>query len=509
MNAEHCDVLIIGAGLSGIGAACHLRRRCPGRRFAILEARARLGGTWDLFRYPGVRSDSDMFTLGYGFRPWTGEKSIVDGEAILAYIRDTARAHDVERAIRFHSRVTRASWSTPDARWTVEVERGQGQGVGYLTCDFLLVCSGYYDYAAGYCPDFPGSSRFAGKIIHPQNWTADVAYANQRVIVIGSGATAVTVVPQLAQTAAHVTLLQRSPTYVVAWPDEDRLANAVRRLLPARAAGAIARWKNVLGTMYFYQLCKRAPERAKTMILDGVRAELGADYDLAHFTPRYNPWDQRLCLAPNGDLFRSIKAGRTSVVTDEIASFTARGIALRSGRELAADIIVTATGLNLQLLGGAELEIDGRPAEPATTFSYKGALYSDIPNLAAVFGYTNASWTLKADLICTFVCRLLNYMQRHGYTQCTPRNGDPRMPRLAPVDFTSGYFLRAMEKLPRQGPRKPWRIYQNYLQDLVALRLGRIADGVLEFSSHRASAPRAQDELGARRGSAQVPLSRA
>jgi monooxygenase len=480
---DHVDVLIIGAGLSGIGAACHLQDKCPNRDFAILEARDCIGGTWDLFRYPGVRSDSDMFTLGYSFQPWTNAKSIADGRSILDYVRATARQHNVERKIRFNHRVKRLSWSSQEERWLVEAERGAAREPAYLTCNFVLVCSGYYTYAEGYTPNFPGVARFKGRIVHPQAWTADIAYANKRVVVIGSGATAVTLAPELAKSAAHVTLLQRSPTYIVAWPDEDAVANVLRRWLPPRMACSIARWKNMLGSMFFFELCKRRPERAKAMIREGVVAALGPDYDIAaHFTPRYNPWDQRLCLAPNGDFFQSIKEGRIDMVTDEIATFTETGIALRSGRQLEADLVVTATGLNVQVLGGAEIDVDGKPAEPATTLSYKGVLYSDLPNLASVFGYTNASWTLKADLICGYVCRLLIYMQKHGYTRCTPRNTDTTMERRPPIDFSSGYFQRTMDKLPRQGTRKPWRIHQNYLADLVALRFAPLNDGVLEFS---------------------------
>lgn len=488
MRADHFDVLIVGAGLSGIGAACHLQEKCPGRDFAIVEARDCSGGTWDLFRYPGVRSDSDMFTLGYAFKPWTGAKSITDGQSILDYLRETAREHGVDRKIRFNHRVKHASWSSKEARWTVEAERGPSREPVHFSCNFLLMCSGYYSYAEGYAPDFPGVDRFRGRIVHPQNWTADIEYANKRVVVIGSGATAVTLVPELAKSAANVTLLQRSPTYVAAWPDEDRIANALRRWLPARTACSMTRWKNVLAGMYFYRICKRDPERAKTMILDGVRAELGPDYDIAaHFTPHYNPWDQRLCLAPNGDLFQSIRSGQTTIVTDEIETFTETGLTLRSGRELEADLVVTATGLNLQVLGGAGVDVDGKSADPATTVSYKGVMYSDIPNLASVFGYTNASWTLKADVISGYVCRLLNHMQRHAYSRCTPRLNDATMERRPPIDFSSGYFQRAMDKLPRQGARKPWRIYQNYVQDLVALRFAPVDDGVLEFSSRSAT----------------------
>ena len=346
------------------------------------------------------------------------------------------------------------------------------------------MCCGYYSYAEGYTPSLPGIDRFEGAVVHPQDWTENVAYADKRVVVIGSGATAVTLVPELAKKAAHVTMLQRSPTYVVAWPDEDRIANALRRWLPPGTACALTRWKNVLAGMYFYRMCKRNPERAKKMILDGVRAELGPSFDIeTHFTPRYDPWNQRLCLAPNGDSFASIREGRTSVVTDAIETFTETGIKLRSGKELEADLVVTATGLNLQVLGGAEIEVDGRLADPATTMTYKGALYSDLPNLASVFGYTNASWTLKADLLCGYVCRLLNYMEKHGYDSCTPRNADPTLERLPLVDFSSGYFQRSMDKLPRQGSRRPWQVYQNYVRDIIALQLAPVDDGVLEFTA--------------------------
>jgi cation diffusion facilitator CzcD-associated flavoprotein CzcO len=484
---DHLDVLVIGAGLSGIGAAHHLQTRCPRKSFALLEARDCIGGTWDLFRYPGVRSDSDMFTLGYSFRPWIEPKSIADGASILEYIRAAAREHGIDRKIRFNHQVTRASWSSRARRWTVLAARGPGREPAQLTCDFLFVCSGYYSYAEGYTPHFPGISRFKGAIVHPQDWTEDVAYAGRRVVVIGSGATAVTLIPELAKKAAHVTMLQRSPTYIVAWPDEDGMANVLRRWLPAPTACALTRWKNVLAGMYFYRMCKRNPERAKKMIRDGVRAQLGPAFDIeTHFTPRYDPWNQRLCLAPNGDFFASIREGRTDIVTDVIETFTEAGIKLRSGKELEADLVVTATGLNLQLLGGAEIEVDGRLADPATTLTYKGALYSDIPNLASVFGYTNASWTLKADLLCGYVCRLLNYMAAHGYDICTPRNTDPTLARLPLVDFSSGYFQRSMDKLPRQGPRRPWQVYQNYVRDIIALKLARIDDGVLEFKSRPA-----------------------
>ena len=424
-----------------------------------------------------------MFTLGYSFRPWTETKAIADGPSILRYIRATAREHNIDGKIRFNHRLQRASWSAKEMRWTVEVERtGPGEQI-YLTCNFLLMCSGYYSYQQGFTPSLPGIAQFNGAVIHPQNWTTAIDYTGKRVVVIGSGATAVTLTPELAKSAATVTLLQRSPTYVVAWPDEDRIANRLRRWLPAGTACAVTRWKNVAAGMYFYRLCKRNPARARAMILNGVRKAVGPDCDVeAHFNPRYNPWEQRLCLAPNGDFFQSIRQGRTTIVTDEIETFVETGLKLRSGRQLAADLVVTATGLDLQVFGGVELDVDGQPVDPANLLCYKGVLYSDIPNFAAVTGYSNASWTLKAELICNYVCRLLDYMDRRGFKRCMPRHRDARVERLPPVDLSSGYLQRALHKLPKQGSRRPWRIHQNYLRDLIALRYGPFDDGVLEFA---------------------------
>ncbi|HEX7441149.1 MAG TPA: NAD(P)/FAD-dependent oxidoreductase [Caldimonas sp.] len=489
MTIEHFDVLVVGAGLSGIGAGYHLQTRCPDRSYAILEGRDRSGGTWDLFRYPGIRSDSDMYTLGFAFRPWEEAKAIAEGPAILKYVRDTASDYGIDRKIRFGHRVTRASWSSVDARWTVEAERGATNEIVLLTCDFLFMCSGYYRYAEGYTPEFAGSERFTGRIVHPQKWTDDVDYAGKRVVVIGSGATAVTLVPELAKKAAHVTMLQRSPTYVVALPSEDRMANWLRRHLPARLAYAITRWKRVLLGLYFFNLCRRKPARAKQLILGGVRAHLGPDFDVdTHFTPSYNPWEQRLCLVPDGDLFRAIRSGRVSVVTDHIESFTDKGLKLKSGTELEADLIVTATGLNLQVLGGVALTVDGEPVDMARTLNYKGMMYSGVPNLASSFGYTNASWTLKCDLTCEYVCRLLNHMKKHGLRQCTPRNTDPTVTEEPWVDFSSGYLQRSMHLFPKQGSRAPWKLYQNYPRDILMLRFGKVDDGVMEFSSPPAEA---------------------
>jgi len=483
MSPEHFDVLIVGAGISGIGAGYHLQANCPNRSYAILEGRERNGGTWDLFRYPGIRSDSDMYTLGYSFRPWTSPKAIADGPAILAYLDETARAYGIDRRIRFRHRVMRASWSSETARWTVEVERGAAREPVRFTCSFLFMCSGYYDYEQGYTPGFPGAERFAGRIVHPQQWSDDVAYAGKRVVVIGSGATAVTLVPNLAKHAAHVTMLQRSPTYIASIPDEDRIANALRRVLPARLAYAFTRWKNVLLGMLFYQFCQRAPERARRMILAGVRQALGPDFDVErHFSPSYKPWDQRFCLVPNGDLFEAIAQERVSVVTDRIERFTETGIRLASGAELPADLIVTATGLQMKFLGGLEVTVDGARVDLPRALTYKGMMLEGVPNLAMAVGYTNASWTLKCDLTCEYVCRLLNHMEKHGYPQCRPERNEPEGAPEPLIGLSSGYVERARHLFPKQGSKMPWKLYQNYALDLLALGYGRIDDGVMKFS---------------------------
>ena len=479
----HFDVLIVGAGLSGIGAAWHLQKNCPGKSYAIVEARAASGGTWDLFRYPGVRSDSDMYTLGYRFRPWKDAKAIADGPSILSYIRGVASDHGIDRHIRYQNRVVGASWSTPDGRWTVELEHGPDKQRVFVTCGFLWMCSGYYRYEKGYVPEFAGIAGYKGRVVHPQHWPQGLDYTGKKVVVIGSGATAVTVVPSMAETAAHVTMLQRSPTYVVARPAEDPVANKLRRRLPLKLAYMLTRWKNVLMGMYFYQMCKRKPDKVKDLILGGVRQMLGPDFDVeTHFTPRYKPWDQRLCLVPDADLFRAIRRKKVSVVTDQIETFTEKGIRLKSGAELEADVVVMATGLVLQPLGGARLVVDGRPVEPAKTLIYKGMMYSDVPNLASVFGYTNASWTLKADLVCEYVCRLLNHMDRKGYRQATPHNDDPTVTEEPWVNFSSGYIQRALAHQPKQGSKRPWKLYQNYVLDLLTLRHGSVKDRAMVFT---------------------------
>jgi len=442
-----------------------------------------MGGTWDLFRYPGVRSDSDMYTLGYRFRPWRNAKAIADAESILNYIRDTAAEFEVDKEIRYGHRVRHASWSTADALWTIEAETGSDKTIAQFTCRFLYLCTGYYDYEAGYTPDWPGVKNFGGQIVHPQKWPEDLDYEGKRVVVIGSGATAVTLVPAMAERAGHVTMLQRSPTYVVSRPAEDKIANTLRRVLPAGAAYALTRWKNVLMQIFFYNLARRRPDLFKWMLARGVRNQLGEQYDLKHFTPQYNPWDQRLCLVPDSDLFKAISDGRATVVTDQIETFTDTGLQLKSGQHLAADIIVTATGLVLKLMSGLQLTVDGVPVDLSKTMTYKGMMYSDVPNLASAFGYTNASWTLKCDLTSEYVCRLLKHMDQHGYAQCTARVNEAEITPEAAIDFNSGYVLRALSTLPQQGSKTPWRLHQNYVRDLSMLRYGRVDDGAMEFKA--------------------------
>lgn len=480
-TTDHVDVLIVGAGLSGIGAACHLVRQCPEKTYAVFEARGAIGGTWDLFRYPGIRSDSDMFTLGYSFRPWSDPTALADGPSIRDYVRDTASEYGVTEHIRFQHRVVRADWDSRTARWTVYARREGGEEV-VVTCSFLHTCAGYYRYDRGYTPQLPGAERFAGRIAHPQHWPPDLDHTGQRVVVIGSGATAVTLVPALAERAAHVTMLQRSPTYILALPARDAAAAALRRVLPERVVYPVVRWKNILLLTANYQLSRRAPNLVRRLLRRAARGRLPAGYDLdRHFSPRYNPWDQRLCVVPDGDLFHAITAGRASVVTDTIDSLTETGIRLASGEELAADVVVTATGLELLALGDAQLTVDGAPVDLANTVAYKGMMLSGVPNFAMTIGYVNASWTLRADLIARYVCRLLTHLDRTGQQVVTPLPppDDERRPLL---DLTAGYVLRDLAALPRQGARVPWRLPQNYPRDLLLMRYGRLTDAGVRFS---------------------------
>jgi cation diffusion facilitator CzcD-associated flavoprotein CzcO len=478
-GADHLDVLIVGAGLSGIGAAYRLQTMCPGKTYAILEGRSALGGTWDLFRYPGIRSDSDMFTLGYPFRPWTGAKSIADGADIWAYIDDTAKAYGIDDHIRYEHRAVAASWSTEDARWTVDVTVGPDARPAQVTCRFLYLCSGYYRYDQGYEPEFPGRDDFTGDVVHPQAWPDDLDDAGKKVVIIGSGATAVTLVPAMAETAAHVTMLQRSPTYIATLPGRDPLADVLRKVLPAQLAHSIVRWKNVLVTSAFYQFCRRRPKAARRILGRIVQAQLPKGYDLdPDFNPSYDPWDQRLCLVPDGDLFRAIKRGSADIVTDTIDRFTPTGIELASGRHLDADIIVTATGLTLQAGGGMAVTVDGRPIDLGESFVYKGFMLSDVPNAAMCVGYTNASWTLRADISSQEVCKVINHLDRHGYRSATPtiRESIEQVPIL---DLSSGYVQRGKDVMPQQGTKAPWVLRQNFVLDLLSSKLGDVTEGLV------------------------------
>ena len=487
----HVDVLIVGAGLSGIGAACHLPTDAPGTSYAIVEARAASGGTWDLFRYPGVRSDSDMHTLGFPFRPWTGSESIVGGERILRYLRETAAAYDVDRHITYHSRVVAAEWSSGDARWTVTVEQTQTGERSQRTCGFLYLCSGYYRYDQGYTPPWAGLDDFAGRLVHPQQWPDDLDLTGQRVVVIGSGATAVTLVPALAQTAARVTMLQRSPSFILSMPLRDPVDRLLRTVLPERRAQAAIRWKNIRISTAVYRLCRRYPAGMRKVLRDGAVKQLPAGYDVdKHFNPAYNPWDQRLCMVPDGDFFHAIRSGKADVVTDRIEAFTRTGIRLSSGALLEADVVVAATGLNLLPLGGIGLTVDGETVSVPERVAYKAMMLEGVPNLAFAIGYTNNSWTLKVDLVSAYVSRMLRFMAERGYATVTPRLPLEGMATLPFIDMTSGYFERARHLLPRQGERAPWRLRQHYFKDAALFR-GPIDEQNLQFRPAAALLPAA------------------
>ncbi|MBK1782998.1 flavin-containing monooxygenase [Prauserella cavernicola] len=490
MPLDHVDVLIVGAGLSGIGAACHLRERSPGSTFAILESRDAIGGTWDLFRYPGIRSDSDMFTLGYSFRPWTDSTAIADGPSIRSYVRDTAAEYGIEEHIRFGHEVVSAEWSSERAQWTVEARRTDTGETVHLTCGFLFTCSGYYRYDEGYTPELPGAADFAGPIVHPQHWPEDLDYAGKRVVVIGSGATAVTLVPAMAPEAEHVTMLQRSPSYVLAMPRHDPLARLLRRVLSPRRAYPVVRWKNTLVMTALFKLSRARPGLVKKFLRKEVQRRLPEGFDVdRHFRPRYDPWDQRMCFVPDGDLFRVLREGRASIVTDTIEAITEHGIRLTSGEELPADVIVTATGLNLLPAGGIRLTVDGEHVELADTVAYKGMMLSGVPNFALTIGYTNASWTLKADLVAQYVCRVLAHMREHDYDRCVPVAPAGDQPLEPLIDLKAGYVLRGVDSLPRQGPSAPWRLHQNYARDVLLLRRGRVDDEGVRFSRAGAGQP--------------------
>lgn len=482
MRQEETDVLIVGAGISGIGGACHLKMEAPGKSFVILEGRERLGGTWDLFRYPGIRSDSDMHTLGFAFKPWTHEKSIADAPAILDYLHETVREYGLEPHIRYNHRVTRIEWHSGEARWTATVTTADGAEMQFR-CRFLYMCTGYYSYTQPYQPEFAGRERFSGPVFHPQFWPENLDYKGKRTVVIGSGATAVTIVPAMAQSGAgHVTMLQRSPTWFVSRPAKDAFANRLRRILPERLAYSITRFKNINWQQWFYNLTQRKPEKVREKLLKMTTEALPQGYDVAtHFTPRYNPWEQRLCLVPDADFFEAIKAGTADVVTDHIDHFDESGIVLKSGRHLDADIIVTATGLKMEIMSGVTMLVDGEPVRIGKTFSYKGCMYSNVPNLASAFGYSNASWTLKADLISSYVCRLLNHMDASGTQIAVAEpHGVSEHPE-GMMNLTSGYVQRAKGLVPLQGDIDPWRIHHNYGADKKLMKYGKLEDGALHF----------------------------
>jgi len=480
-TASLYDVIVVGAGLSGIGAAYHLQTECPNKSFTILEARSTIGGTWDLFKYPGIRSDSDMYTLGFPFNPWQKPKAIADGPAILQYIKDTAQKFGIDKNIQFNHKVKDASWSDSDKIWTLKIAARDQVPQQIIRCKFLFMCSGYYDYDKGYTPEFPGIEMYKGPVVHPQKWDSAIEYQDKNVVIIGSGATAITLVPELAKKAKKVTMLQRSPSYVVSLPSEDKVANVLRKILPTQVAYKLIRWKNILFSIGFYNACRKWPEGLKKYIQKGIKKELGGQYDMRNFDPLYKPWDQRLCIVPDANLFQAIKNGKAEIVTDIIRQFTPKGMLLASGRELEADLVITATGLKLQLLGGMTMHINGILGDTAKTHCYRGVMFSDVPNFAIAVGYTNASWTLKCDLNCQFVTKLLNYMEEKHYTICTPRF-DSAVFRSEPLlDFNAGYVLRASDSLPKQGSKHPWKVYQNYIRDLMSLKMESVNDKYLEY----------------------------
>ena len=482
---EHLDVLIVGAGISGISAAWHLQDRSPSKTYAILERRENLGGTWDLFKYPGIRSDSDMFTLGFRFKPWTSAKAIADGPSILAYVKETAAENGIDENIRYRHEVTAADWSDADNRWTVTVDTGTEEVT--LTCSFLFATTGYYNYDQGYSPTFPGAEDFAGTIVHPQHWPDDLDYQGKKIVVIGSGATAITLIPSLIKGGSgHVTMLQRSPSYIGSLPDVDPIAVQLNKYLPEKAAHVINRWKAIVFSTAQYQLARKFPNYMRKTLLTMAKRRLPEGYDVEkHFGPSYNPWDQRLCLAPNGDLFKTIRKGNADVVTDTIDTFVPEGIKLSSGEVIDADIIVTATGLNLRLFGGAAIRRNGEPVDLTKSMSYKGMMLSGMPNMAFTIGYTNASWTLKADLVSEYVCRILNYMDAKGFDTVVPEHPGESVDERPLMDFTPGYVLRALDELPKAGSKTPWKLKQNYFLDVRMIRQGKVDDAALHFTKHR------------------------
>lgn len=480
---ERFDVVIIGAGLSGIGAACHLTRKTPSKSFVVLESRKEIGGTWDLFRYPGIRSDSDMHTLGYSFKPWKHEKSIADGSSILRYIHETAEEYDVQKNIRHGQKVEVVSWDSVKGVWTIILSK-QGQNTTTISCSYIYSCTGYYRYDKGYMPEFSNLESFSGQIIHPQRWPDNFNYDGKTVVVIGSGATAITLVPAMAKSAKHVTMLQRSPTYVISSPSTDKLAAKIERFLPEKMAYMVTRWKNVIAQMILYRMSKRWPDYIRGKLIHWTKLQLGKDFDVdEHFSPQYKPWDQRLCLVPNGDLFKSLRKGSSSIVTDHIDQFYDKGIRLKSGKSLEADVVVTATGLELLALGGIKIEVDGKLVDIAETTQYKGMMLSDVPNLFFATGYTNASWTLKCDLTSEYVCRLINHLDKTNKNICVPRTKNSTLKQVMSIGLESGYVQRSIDKFPKEGIISPWKLHQNYFLDLIGLRFKSVKDDFMEFSS--------------------------
>lgn len=482
MSNHHVDVLIIGAGLSGIGAACHLTRNCPGKSFAVIERRKAMGGTWDLFKYPGIRSDSDMFTLSYNFKPWTETRVLADGPSIKRYIEEAADEHGVTKHIHYGRKVVDASWDSPSASWTVTAINEETGETELFSANFVIGCTGYYDYDQGFTPEFPGLDKFKGQVIHPQHWPENLDYAGKKVVVIGSGATAITLVPSMTDKAEHVTMLQRSPTYIASVPSVDPMLEPLRKILPAKALYQVGRVRNISLQRMIYQACRQRPDTMKRLILRAIERRMGPDYDMKHFTPKYNPWDQRLCVVPDSDLFKAIKKGKASIATDTIDSFTAKGIKLSSGEVLEADIVITATGLKVKMLGGMTVHVDGQSLAAHDTMSYKGIMLKDLPNMGMVFGYTNSSWTLKADLANEYYCRLINYMDQNGWKQCTPRDREGVMTEKDFLGLESGYVKRVSHELPKQGSKDPWNVVNNYFVDFPRLRFSRVDDGIMEFT---------------------------
>lgn len=483
-NNEHFDVIIIGAGLSGIGAACHLKRNCPSKTFAMLEGRSSIGGTWDLFKYPGIRSDSDMHTFAYSFKPWMYDKTISDGATIMKYLHETIVDYKLEQHVRCNKWITEISWDSNENKWTIEGQDKECNEAIHLTCNFILSCTGYYDYDEGYTPDFKGLEKYKGQFVHPQKWTADIDYKNKEVIIIGSGATAITLLPSMADKTKHITMLQRSPTYVVSMPKHDAFSKFVKRWLPAKTAHFLGRWKHILRQIYFYSISKKKPKQVRYYIKNEIKKVIREDFDVeTHFNPKYDPWDERICAVVDNDLFKAINEGKCSVETDSIDSFTENGILLESGKELKADLVVSATGLKIKFVGGITIKVDGEILDPSKLINYKGMMLEGVPNMAAIAGYTNASWTLKADLVGEYVCRLLNHMDRKGQASCTPTLSDGKVEIEPASDLASGYIQRALDRLPKQGDRYPWKLNQNYIKDMIALRYKSVDDGYLIFES--------------------------